>query len=199
MIYPNSIKRVIDSFKSLPGVGDKTAERLAFSLINFDKDLLTEFSSAIADIRDNIGRCEICNNICEGNICGICNNDGRKNDVIFVVENPKDIVLFEKIGIYNGLYHVLDGLISPLDGINPEDINIDSLIARVNNSSVKEVIMALKPSVEGETTMQYIKKMLNGTDVKISRIASGIPLGAEMEYLDSMTLEIALEERINIS
>lgn len=199
MIYPTGIKNLIESFKNLPGIGDKTAERLTFALVNFDKNLLTDFANAIIDVRDNINRCEVCNNLCEGTVCNICSSDNRDNDVIFVVENAKDIILFEKIGIYNGLYHVLDGLISPLDGINPEDININSLIERVKNNKIKEIILALKPSVEGETTMQYIKKILESYNVKISRIASGIPLGAEMEYIDSMTLEIALEDRINIS
>ena len=199
MIYPTGIKNLIESFKNLPGIGDKTAERLTFALVNFDKSLLTDFANAIIDVRDNISRCEVCNNLCEGNVCNICSSDDRDNDVIFVVENAKDIILFEKIGIYNGLYHVLDGLISPLDGINPEDININSLIERVKSNKIKEIILALKPSVEGETTMQYIKKILESYNVKISRIASGIPLGAEMEYIDSMTLEIALEDRINIS
>lgn len=199
MIYPTGIKNLIESFKNLPGIGDKTAERLTFALVNFDKSLLTDFANAIIDVRDNISRCEVCNNLCEGNVCNICSSNNRDNDVIFVVENAKDIILFEKIGIYNGLYHVLDGLISPLDGINPEDININSLIERVKSNKIKEIILALKPSVEGETTMQYIKKILESYNVKISRIASGIPLGAEMEYIDSMTLEIALEDRINIS
>lgn len=199
MIYPTGIKNLIESFKNLPGIGDKTAERLTFALVNFDKSLLTDFANAIIDVRDNINRCEVCNNLCEGNVCNICSSNNRDNDVIFVVENAKDIILFEKIGIYNGLYHVLDGLISPLDGINPEDININSLIERVKSNKIKEIILALKPSVEGETTMQYIKKILESYNVKISRIASGIPLGAEMEYIDSMTLEIALEDRINIS
>lgn len=199
MLYPNSIKKLIDSFKELPGIGDKTAERLTYAMINFDKDLLTDFANAIIEIRDNINRCKICNNFCEGSICDICQSETREKDVIFVVENAKDIILFEKIGVYHGLYHVLDGLISPLDGVNPEDININSLIDRINKENIKEVIMALKPSIEGETTMQYIKKMLDGGNVKISRIASGIPLGAEIEYIDSMTLEIALEDRINIS
>lgn len=199
MIYPNSIRKLIENFKNLPGIGDKTAERLAFSLINFEKDDLSDFASSIIDVRDNIGRCEVCNNICEGNKCIICQNECRNSNVIFVVENFKDVILFEKIGVFNGYYHVLDGLISPLDGITPSDIKIDKLIDRIKMSSVKEVILALKPSIEGETTMQYIKKMLEDVDVKISRIASGIPLGAEMEYLDNMTLEVAFEQRINIS
>ena len=198
-MYPNGIKQIIDCFKMLPGIGEKSAERLAFAMLNFEKDTLTNFSNSILKLRDNINRCNVCGNICEGNICNICSNDSRNNSIIFVVEKPKDIFLFEKIGVYNGKYHVLNGLISPLDGINPEDINIDSLIKRIKKDNIKEIILALKPSIEGETTTQYIKKIIEPTGIKISRIATGIPLGMEMEYIDTLTLELALEERKNIS
>ena len=198
-MYPNGIKQIIDCFKMLPGIGEKSAERLAFAMLNFEKDTLTNFSNSILKLRDNINRCNVCGNICEGNICNICSNDSRNNSIIFVVEKPKDIFLFEKIGFYNGKYHVLNGLISPLDGINPEDINIDSLITRIKKDNIKEIILALKPSIEGETTTQYIKKIIEPTGIKISRIATGIPLGMEMEYIDTLTLELALEERKNIS
>lgn len=198
-MYPNGIKQIIDCFKMLPGIGEKSAERLAFAMLNFEKDTLTNFSNSILKLRDNINRCNVCGNICEGNICNICSNDSRNNSIIFVVEKPKDIFLFEKIGVYNGKYHVLNGLISPLDGINPEDINIDSLITRIKKDNIKEIILALKPSIEGETTTQYIKKIIEPTGIKISRIATGIPLGMEMEYIDTLTLELALEERKNIS
>lgn len=199
IIYPNSIKKSIESFKLLPGIGDKTAERLTFSLLNVDKEKLTDFAQSLMEIRDNITRCKFCNNICEGEICNICNNDSRQKNIIFVVENPKDVVLFEKIGAYNGLYHVLDGLISPLDGVNPEDIKVEMLLERIKKENVVEVIFALKPSIEGETTMQYILKLFENINVKVSKIASGIPIGAEMEYLDSLTLEMALEERKYLS
>lgn len=198
-MYPNGIKQIIDCFKMLPGIGEKSAERLAFAMLNFEKDTLTNFSNSILKLRDNINRCNVCGYICEGNICNICSNDSRNNSIIFVVEKPKDIFLFEKIGVYNGKYHVLNGLISPLDGINPEDINIDSLITRIKKDNIKEIILALKPSIEGETTTQYIKKIIEPTGIKISRIATGIPLGMEMEYIDTLTLELALEERKNIS
>lgn len=189
----------MECFELLPGIGEKTAERLSFSLLNFDKDRLTEFAEAINGVRDNIKKCRICNNITDKDVCYICENDTRKNDTIFVVESAKDVILFEKLGIYKGYYHVLDGLISPLDGINPEDINVDSLINRIKNGKYKEVIVALKPSVEGETTVQYIKKMLEDYNVKVSKIASGVPIGAEIEYIDPMTLETALEERKYLS
>lgn len=197
-MYPKCIRNVIDCFKNLPGIGEKTAERLAFSLIGFSKENLTSFSAAITDIRDKITTCEICGNIADSNICNICSDKERNSNIIFVVEKAKDISLFEKINIYNGKYHVLGGLISPLDGIGPDDININKLIDRIDNESVHEIIMALKPSIEGETTMQYIKKILENKNVNVTRIATGIPMGTDIEYIDAMTLEFALEGRKDI-
>ena len=198
-MYPSSIRKLIESFKNLPGIGEKSAERFAFAMINFDNDKLTDFSSAIIEVRDNIGRCSICNNISEGSTCYICNNNSRNKDVIFVVEKSKDVILFEKLGIFNGVYHVLDGLISPLNGINPDDIKIGTLVKRIEDGGITEVILALKPNIEGETTMQYIKKILENKGVRVSKIATGIPMGTDIEYIDSMTLEMALEERKDIS
>ena len=197
-MYPKCIRNVIDCFKNLPGIGEKTAERLAFSLIGLSKENLTSFSAAITDIRDKITTCEICGNIADSNICNICSDKERNSNIIFVVEKAKDISLFEKINIYNGKYHVLGGLISPLDGIGPDDININKLIDRIDKESVHEIIMALKPSIEGETTMQYIKKILENKNVRVTRIATGIPMGTDIEYIDAMTLEFALEGRKDI-
>lgn len=197
-MYPNSIKNVIECLKDLPGIGEKTAERLAFSLISFDKDRLTLFSDAICGVRDKITNCQICGNICESDVCSICLDKERNSKLIFVVEKAKDISLFEKINIYNGKYQVLGGLISPLEGIGPEDINIDKLISRIDSDNVNEVILALKPSIEGETTMQYIKRVLENKNVKVTRIATGIPIGTDIEYIDPMTLEFALEGRKDI-
>ncbi len=197
-MYPKCIRNVIDCFKDLPGIGEKTAERLAFSLIGFSKEKLTSFSDAIIDIRDKITTCEICGNIADSNICNICSDKERNSNIIFVVEKAKDISLFEKINIYNGKYHVLGGLISPLDGIGPDAININKLIDRIDKESTQEIIMALKPSIEGETTMQYIKKILENKNVRVTRIATGIPMGTDIEYIDAMTLEFALEGRKDI-
>lgn len=197
-MYPKCIRNVIDCFKNLPGIGEKTAERLAFSLIGFSKENLTSFSAAITNIRDKITTCEICGNIADSNICNICSDKERNSNIIFVVEKAKDISLFEKINIYNGRYHVLGGLISPLDGIGPDDININKLIDRIDKESVHEIIMALKPSIDGETTMQYIKKILENKNVRVTRIATGIPMGTDIEYIDAMTLEFALEGRKDI-
>lgn len=197
-MYPNSIKNIIDCFKDLPGIGEKTAERLAFSLINFSKEKLTSFSDAICDVRDKLTYCDICGNITENEICDICADKERKSSIIFVVEKAKDISLFEKINIFNGKYHVLGGLISPLEGIGPEDINIDKLLSRIDKEEIEELILALKPSIEGETTMQYIKKVLESKNIKVTRIATGIPIGTDIEYIDSMTLEFAFEGRKDI-
>ena len=198
-MYPDVIKKIIDNFKDFPGIGDKSAERLTFSLVNFDKDRLEQFANSILELKDKISRCDICGGICEGNTCSICSNESRNRNYLFVVEKPKDIFLFEKLGIYNGYYHVLGGLISPLEGINPEDITIDKLIDRINKNSVKEVILALKPTIEGETTMQYVKKLLEPYEVKVTKIATGIPMGTDIEYIDNMTLEMALEQRKDIT
>ena len=198
-MIPNSLKNLIDNFKSLPGIGGKTAERLAFSMLNFDKNNLTNFANAIMEVRDKISYCKLCGNIADGELCSICSNSDRDGSTIFVVEKPKDIILFEKLGVYKGSYHVLNGLISPLDGIGPDEIAIASLLARIDNDLIKEVILALKPSIEGETTMQYIKKLLADKEIKVSKIANGVPIGTDMEYIDALTLELAIDERKNMN
>lgn len=197
-MYPNCIKDLIESLKNLPGIGEKSAERLAFSILNFDKEKIDNFANALISVKE-IKKCPICNNITDMDKCYICNDNNRDKETIFVVEKPKDIILFEKMGNYKGVYHVLDGLISPLEGVNPEDINIESLINRVKENKVKEVIVVLKPSIEGETTMQYIKKILSKYDVRVSKIPIGIPLGTDIEYIDTMTLELAFEDRKDIA
>ena len=192
---------MIDCFKKLPGIGEKTAERLAFSLLDFNKEQLTIFSESIADIRDNICYCNVCGNISDSEVCTICSNSTRDDSVVLVVEKAKDILLFEKIGVFKGKYHVLNGLISPIDNIGPNDINLNSLIQRVKENNIKEVIFALKPSIEGETTLQYIKKLLHSVsgDIKVSTLATGVPIGADMEYIDSLTLELAIDERKSLN
>ena len=197
-MYPVSLRKLIDCLKELPGIGEKTAERLAFSILEFDTEKINSFLEAFNGIK-KIKKCSICNNYTDNDICTICSDESRSDKTIFVVEKAKDIALFEKMGSYNGKYHVLGGLISPLNGINPEDINLDGLVNRVKNSKVEEVIIVLKPSIEGETTTQYITKILSKYKVKISKIPIGIPLGTEIEYLDTMTLEMAFENRKDVS
>lgn len=198
-MYPKTINNLIECFKKFPGIGEKTAERLALSCLTMDDETIELFTNSLHDSKKKIKYCEKCGNLSEEDLCAICKDTTRDNNVLCVVEESKNIVLFEKIGTFNGKYHVLGGLISPLDGINPEDINISSLIKRIKDEGIKEVILAVKPTVEGETTALYIRKLLEGTDVVISKIAHGIPMGADIDYIDSLTLEIALSERSQIS
>ena len=197
-MLPNNLKNLIDNFKILPGIGSKTAERLAFSLLDFDKNSLTNFANSILDVRDNLVFCKKCGNIAEGELCSICLNENRDFSTIFVVEKAKDIVLFEKVATYKGVYHVLNGVISPLDGIGPNEINISKLLERIEKESINEIIFALKPSIEGEATMQYIRKILENKNVKVSKLATGVPIGTDIEYIDSLTLELAIDERKNM-
>ena len=194
-MYPNSLKDLIESFKLLPGIGEKTAERLAFFMLDLDEDKAEFFTDSIKEVKSKIKKCPICSNITEDDICSICANENRNKDLLCVLEDKKNIFLFEKLGSYNGYYHIIDNLISPLDGINPEDIGLEKLIKRIKEGSFKEVIIAVKPSIEGETTSLYIKKILEGLNIKVTRIASGIPIGADIEYIDSITLERALTDR----
>lgn len=199
MIYPKTLENLIESFKRLPGIGEKTAERLALSTLNFDQEVINLFSKSLVDVKTKISRCKRCNNLSEGDLCIICKDDDRDSKVLCVVDDAKNVILLEKLGVFNGYYHVINGLISPLDGINPEDINVDQLFKRIKDEKIKEVILAVKPSVEGETTSLYISKMLKDTDVIVSKIAHGVPLGADIDYVDSLTLEMALENREKIS
>ena len=197
-MYPDSLKKLVESFKMLPGIGEKTAERLAFFIINMDEENTNFFADSIKLAKEKIKKCSICNGITDKEICDICSNDLRNKKTLCVIEDPKSIFLFEKIGVFNGLYHVIDGLISPLDGVDPDDIGLEKLVSRIHNEKFDEIIIAVKPSVEGETTALYIKKILEGMNVKVTRIASGIPIGTEIEFIDSMTLERALNDRKEI-
>ena len=197
-MYPDSLKKLIESFKMLPGIGEKSAERMAFYVINMDQENTDFFADSIKMAKEKIKKCSICNGITDKDICDICSNDLRNKKILCVIEDPKSIFLFEKIGSFNGVYHVIDGLISPLDGVDPDDIGLEKLINRIHKEKFHEVIIAVKPSVEGETTALYIKKILEGMSVKVTRIASGIPIGTDIEYIDSMTLERALNDRKEI-
>lgn len=197
-MYPDSLKNLIESFKYLPSVGEKTAERFAFSVFGLEDEQFEFFKESLDDVRNKVHRCSKCNFLTEEDLCSICSDEFRQNDVLCVVEDVKSVYLFEKVGLFKGKYHVLDGLISPLDGINPEDIGIDRLLDRIKDEKFKEIIFAFKPSIEGETTSLYIKKVLDGLDIKITKIANGVPIGADIEYVDSLTLERALSDRKEI-
>lgn len=199
MNYPSSLNLLIESFKKLPSIGEKSAERLAFAVMNLENDDIETFTNSIKDVKHKIRKCTICGNITEDNECDICKDSNREKNVICVVEDAKNIILLEKMGSYKGKYHVLNGLISPMDGMGPDDISIEPLINRIKEEEIKEIILAISPTLEGETTSLYISKLLEGKDVIVSKIAHGIPMGADMEYLDPMTLSMALLNRNKIS
>lgn len=199
MNYPKTILNLIESFKKLPGIGEKTAERLALSTLNMDDDTIEIFSNSLKEVKNKIKKCEKCGSYTEEEICDICKSETRDHSTMCVVEESKNIIQFEKVGTFNGVYHVLGGLISPLDGVNPENINLNTLKKRIKEENIKEVILAIKPSIEGETTALYISKMLEDENIKITKIAHGIPMGADIDYIDPLTLEIAMEDRTTIS
>ena len=199
MNYPKTILNLIECFKKFPGIGEKTAERMALSTLNMEEDNLKLFSTSLKDVKDKIKNCEKCGSLTEDDICEVCQDKTRNSELICIVEECKNVILFEKIGSFMGKYHVLGGLISPLEGINPEDINIPKLLDRIEKEKIKEIILALKPSVEGETTALYISKMLEDKNIKVTKIAHGIPMGADIDYIDPLTLEMAINDRREIS
>ena len=194
-MLPDSLKNLIEAFKYLPGIGEKTAERLTFAVLELDEEQVEFFSDSLLNVFKNIKKCKVCNTLTEDDVCYVCNNKLRDDELLCVVEDTKSVFLFERLGMFNGKYHVLEGLINPLEGINPEDIGLSKLIDRIHNEKFKEIIFAFNPSIEGETTALYIKRILEGLDVKVTRLASGVPIGADMEYVDSLTLERALNDR----
>lgn len=199
MIYPSLLQKLIDFYKKMPGVGDKSAERMALATLDLPENEIKEFAKNIVDSKIKLKNCQICGNLTENDICDICSNPNRDKNLICVIEDYKSVFSFEKVGNYQGVYHVLNGLISPMDSVGPEDINISSLVKRVDSLKKPELILALKSSIEGETTTLYIKKIFEDKDVTISRLSYGIPMGAEIDYLDIITLDKALEDRKKIS
>ena len=195
--YPVAIEKLIEEFAKLPGVGKKTAQRLTLHVLNLPKDEVEEFASALVKARGTIKYCSVCGNFTDSDPCAICNNPSRDRSQICVVEQPKDIMTMEKVKDYNGVYHVLHGNISPMQGRGPQDIRLRELVARMNGS-IKEVIVATNPNIEGEATAMYISKILKPLDVKVTRIAAGIPVGGDLEYADEVTLSKALEGRKEI-
>ena len=198
-MYPDILSKTIESFKKLNGVGEKSAERLSLSLLEMKDEEVDSFVENIKKLKNDIRRCKICGHITESDICGICNSNTRDDNLICVVEDYKSVFMFEKSGNYNGKYHVLNGLISPIDGITPDELNIKTLIERLEKlTGEREIIVALKPSIEGEATTLYLKKILEEKNVKITRLSYGIPVGVDIDYLDSITLDRALQDRKNI-
>lgn len=199
MILPSSLlQNAVDSFASLPGVGKKTALRLVLHLLKQDVGQVISFSETISKMRNEILFCEKCHNISDGNICSTCSNKLRNQKLICVVENIRDVIAIENTQQFNGVYHVLGGIISPLDGIGPNDLNIETLITRVINDNIEELIFALNPNIQGDTTIYYIQKKLQGNNCKITTIARGIAFGGELEFADEMTLAKSLTNRLPV-
>lgn len=192
-VYIEPIGRLINEFSRLPGVGAKTAQRFAYKVVNMTEAEAKNFADAIMNVKKNVHYCKVCGNFSEGEVCDICSN--RASEVICVVKEPKDVIAIEKLNEFSGVYHVLHGTISPLDGIGPNDINIKGLLERISKGGVKEVIMATNPDVEGEATAMYITNLIKPLGIKVTRIAHGIPVGTDLEYADEVSLARAFVDR----
>lgn len=198
MIYSTTFSKLIDIFRALPGVGQKSAVRMAYYILSLSDDQVKYIADTILSAKEKTHYCPVCRNITEDEVCDICSNINRDKSVICVVERPRDVISMEKTGGFNGTYHVLHGAISPVDGISPSDLTIDGLIDRVKTGDVKEVIMANNPSIDGEATAMYIARLMKPYNVKVTRIAYGLPVGGDLEYADQITLAKALEGRVEI-
>ncbi len=195
MYYPEPISKLIDSFTKLPGIGPKTAVRLAFFVIDMNDDDVVDFAKALVSVKRELTHCSICGHISDQEKCSICQDGSRNETVICVVEDSRDVIAMEKMKEFNGRYHVLQGSISPMDGIGPEDINIPKLIQRLKENDVEELILATNPNIEGEATAMYISRLVKPSGIKTTRIAHGMPVGGDLEYVDEVTLAKSLEGR----
>jgi recombination protein RecR len=182
------IEKAVEAFASLPGIGRKTALRLVLHLLKQDKQVTTQFAAALTEMREGIRECRICHNLSDADMCQICTDPRRDRSLVCVVENIRDLMAIEDTGQYKGLYHVLGGIISPIEGIGPADLNMDSLLLRIEKGEIKEIIMAISPTIEGETTVYYLSKKLHDSNVQISAIARGVSFGGDLEYADELTL-----------
>jgi len=199
MHYPEPISKLIDSFMKLPGIGPKTAARLAFFVLSMKEETVLDFAKALVDAKRNLSYCSICGHITDIDPCQICQDQHRDRSMICVVEDPKDVIAMEKMRDYNGLYHVLHGSISPMDGVGPEDINVPSLLKRLQEEEeVQELILATNPTIEGEATAMYISRLVKPSGIRTTRIAHGLPVGGDLEYADEVTLSKAVEGRRDI-
>ncbi len=192
--YILPLERLVEQFGKLPGVGRKTATRYALAILDLDREKAEELADAIIDAKRRIKRCRICNNICEGDVCDVCMDENRE-PIICVVEDARAVMSIERVRDYRGKYHVLGGVISPVNGVGPDQLKIKELLARVNNEAIKEIIIATNPTIEGEATAMYLTRLLKPFDIKISRLAYGIPVGADLEYADEVTLFRAIDGR----
>ncbi|MDI9482732.1 MAG: recombination mediator RecR [Bacillota bacterium] len=197
-MYVAPVARLIDEFEKLPGIGHKTAQRLAFHILNMPSEKAIGFAKAIVDAKKTVKYCSVCGDLTDIDPCRVCGSDKRDRSVICVVENPRDVVAMERVREYKGLYHVLHGVISPMEGTGPNDINIKALIKRISEAEINEVILATNPDVEGEATAMYIAKLIKPMGVRATRIAHGLPVGGDLEYADEVTLSKSLEGRREI-
>lgn len=197
-LYPESLVNLIDEFQKLPTIGRKSAERLAMSIVDRDKDSVDEFAKSLLEVKSRIHSCKICGNLTEEDICDICKDITRNEECLCIVEDVKNLIAIEKSHAYRGRYHVLGGLISPSDDIGPDKLNVDKLLERIDKEDIKEVILAISSTIEGETTSLFLTSLLSSKDVKITKLAQGIPVGSNLEYFDQLTLERALEDRREI-
>lgn len=195
MHYPEPISKLMESFMKLPGIGPKTAARLAFFVLGMKEDTVLDFAKALVDAKRNLSYCSVCGHITDTDPCHICQDQQRDRTTICVVQDPKDVIAMEKMRDYSGLYHVLQGAISPMEGIGPEDINVPSLLKRLQNEEVQELILATNPTIEGEATAMYISRLVKPSGIRTTRIAHGLPVGGDLEYADEVTLSKALEGR----
>ncbi|SNZ02140.1 DNA replication and repair protein RecR [Terribacillus aidingensis] len=195
MYYPEPISKLIDSFTKLPGIGPKTAVRLAFHVLSMKEDDVMDFAKALVNAKRELTHCSICGHITDQDPCSICQDESRDGTLICVVQDPKDVIAMEKMREFNGKYHVLHGAISPMDGIGPEDINVPSLLNRLKDEEVEELILATNPNIEGEATAMYISKLVRPSGIRTTRIAHGLPMGGDLEYADEVTLSKAMEGR----
>lgn len=198
-MYPKVLEELISCFKKYPTIGEKSAERLALATLDLSEEELNNFSNTLIKAKKVLKSCKICCNLTDKDICDICNDENRNKNIICVVEDYKSLISFEKAGNYKGVYHILNGLISPIDNVSPQDINISSLVKRIEKLDKPEIIIALRSSIEGQTTTLYIKQIFENKGVTISRLSYGIPMGAEIDYLDVLTLDKALSDRKIIS
>ena len=189
------LQKLIEHFERLPGIGRKSAQRLAFHVLNMPKERAEDFARCILEAREKIHKCAVCQNLTDEELCPICRDESRDHTTICVVENSQDVLAFERTREYNGTYHVLHGTISPMDGVGPDQLRIKQLLARIAGEEVREVIMATNPTVEGEATAMYISKLLKPFEVRVTRLAYGIPVGGDLEYADEITLRRSLEGR----
>lgn len=199
MFYPEPIAKLIDSFSRLPGVGPKTAARLAFYVLRMKEDDVIDFAKALVNVKRNLHYCSVCCNITDTDPCRICSDRTRDRSVICVVQEPRDLVAMERTKEFNGMYHVLQGAISPMEGIGPDEIKIAELLKRLASDEVQELILATNPNIEGEATSMYISRLVKPFGLKVTRIAHGLPVGGDLEYADEITLSKALEGRRELS